>query len=91
MDCIASMLASQCRFGALRLKICCTQCLLLSLARAGGIAYMPFSDVQCYTVIYYLQHSYDSAIYNDVLKSLAKRGAVFSNFGNLYHYWYPNY
>lgn len=28
---------------------------------------------------------------NDLLKSLAKNGAVFSNYGNLYHYSYPNY
>jgi hypothetical protein len=35
--------------------------------------------------------SYDSAIKNDLLKSLAQKGAVFSNFGNLYHYSYPNY
>jgi len=35
--------------------------------------------------------SYDSAIKNDLLKSLAQKGANFSNFGNLYHYSYPNY
>jgi hypothetical protein len=35
--------------------------------------------------------SYDSAIRNDLLKSLAQKGAAFSNFGNLYHYSYPNY
>src|SRR6201981_2831303 len=35
--------------------------------------------------------SYDSAIKNDLLKSLAQKGAVLSNFGNLYHYSYPNY
>ena len=34
---------------------------------------------------------YESAIQNDLLKSLAKKGAIFSNFGNLYHYSYPNY
>jgi acid phosphatase len=34
---------------------------------------------------------YDSASGNDLLKSLAQKGAVFSNFGNLYHYSYPNY
>jgi len=34
---------------------------------------------------------YESAIRNDLLKSLAQRGAIFSNFGNLYHYSYPNY
>ncbi len=34
---------------------------------------------------------YESAIKNDLLKSLAKKGASFSNFGNLYHYSYPNY
>ena len=35
--------------------------------------------------------NYESAIENDLLKSLARKGAVFSNFGNLYHYSYPNY
>jgi hypothetical protein len=35
--------------------------------------------------------NYESAIQNDLLKSLAQRGAIFSNFGNLYHYSYPNY
>ncbi len=35
--------------------------------------------------------NYESAMQNDLLKSLAKKGAVFSNFGNLYHYSYPNY
>jgi hypothetical protein len=35
--------------------------------------------------------NYDSAIKNDLLKSLAQKGAIFSNFGNLYHYSYPNY
>jgi acid phosphatase len=34
---------------------------------------------------------YESAIRNDLLKSLARKGAIFSNFGNLYHYSYPNY
>jgi acid phosphatase len=34
---------------------------------------------------------YESAIKNDLLKSLAQRGAFFSNFENLYHYSYPNY
>ena len=36
------------------------------------------------------QH-YDSAMKSDLLKSLAQKGAIFSNFGNLYHYSYPNY
>src|SRR3984893_18964792 len=34
---------------------------------------------------------FQSAIRNDLLKSLARRGVIFSNFGNLYHYSYPNY
>jgi len=34
---------------------------------------------------------YDSAIKNDLLKSLAQKGANFTNFGNLYHHSYPNY
>jgi hypothetical protein len=35
--------------------------------------------------------NYESAIRNDLLKSLAQKGAIFTNFGNLYHYSYPNY
>ena len=35
--------------------------------------------------------NYESAIRNDLMKSLAQKGAIFSNFGNLYHYSYPNY
>jgi hypothetical protein len=35
--------------------------------------------------------SYDSAAKNDLFKSLAGKGVFFSNFGNLYHYSYPNY
>ena len=35
--------------------------------------------------------NYESAITNDLLKSLAQKGANFTNFGNLYHYSYPNY
>jgi hypothetical protein len=34
---------------------------------------------------------YESASKNDLLKSLAQKGATFSNFSNLYHYSYPNY
>jgi hypothetical protein len=34
---------------------------------------------------------YDSAIRNDLLKSLAEKGAIFTNFGSLYHDSYPNY
>jgi acid phosphatase len=34
---------------------------------------------------------YESAMKSDLLKSLAQKGATFSNFGNLYHYSYPNY
>jgi acid phosphatase len=34
---------------------------------------------------------YESAMKNDLLKSLAGKGAIFTNFGNLYHYSYPNY
>jgi hypothetical protein len=35
--------------------------------------------------------SYESAIGSDLLKKLSLKGAVFSNFGNLYHHSYPNY
>jgi len=35
--------------------------------------------------------NYESAIQNDVLKSLAAKGVSFTNFGNLHHHSYPNY
>ncbi len=35
--------------------------------------------------------NYDSAINDDLLKKLATKGVVFSNFVNLYHPSYPNY
>jgi acid phosphatase len=35
--------------------------------------------------------NYESAIENDLLKSLAQRGAIFTGFRNLYHNSYPNY
>ena len=35
--------------------------------------------------------NYESAIKNDLLKSLAQNGVSFRNFGNLYHDSYPNY
>lgn len=35
--------------------------------------------------------SYESAMKSDLLAKLASKGAVFSNFGNLYHHSYPNY
>jgi hypothetical protein len=35
--------------------------------------------------------SYESAIGSDLLKALSSKGAVFSNFGNLFHHSYPNY
>ncbi|MGD1025630.1 MAG: alkaline phosphatase family protein [Candidatus Sulfotelmatobacter sp.] len=35
--------------------------------------------------------NYESAIGSDLLKKLSLKGAVFSNFGNLYHHSYPNY
>ena len=35
--------------------------------------------------------NYDSTMRNDLFKSLARNGAIFTNFGNLYHYSYPNY
>jgi Phosphoesterase family len=35
--------------------------------------------------------SYESAIRDDLLKSLAQKGVFFSDFANLYHHSYPNY
>ena len=35
--------------------------------------------------------SYESAVTDDVLKSIAQKGVSFTNFGNLYHHSYPNY
>src|ERR1700722_8602085 len=42
-------------------------------------------------VIVLENQDFDSAMTNDLLKSLAQKGAVFTNFHNLYHYSYPNY
>jgi hypothetical protein len=42
-------------------------------------------------VIVLENQDFDSAITNDLFKSLAQKGAVFTNFRNLYHYSYPNY
>ena len=35
--------------------------------------------------------NYESTIQSDLFKSLAAKGASFTNFGNLYHHSYPNY
>ena len=67
---------------------------VLSFAQdaASGAAAAPTPKHFDHVLIVVLENqSYDSAIRNDLLKSLAQRGANFSNFGNLYHYSYPNY
>jgi len=59
---------------------------------ASGAATAPAPKHFDHVLVVVLENqNYDSAIKNDLLKSLAQRGANFSNFGNLYHYSYPNY
>jgi acid phosphatase len=58
-----------------------------STARASGTP-KHFDHV---LIVVLENQSYESAIQNDLLKSLAQKGAIFTNFGNLYHYSYPNY
>ena len=67
-----------------------TLCLAQDTLRTDSISPMPkhFDHV---LIVVLENQNYDSAIKNDLLKSLAQKGANFTNFGNLYHYSYPNY
>ncbi|HLX82632.1 MAG TPA: alkaline phosphatase family protein [Terriglobales bacterium] len=67
---------------------------ILSFAQEGQVKANPGHPPKHFDhvlIVVLENQSYDSAIKNDLLKSLAQRGAVFSSFGNLYHYSYPNY
>ena len=67
---------------------------ILSFAQnssAGASSPAPPKHFDHVLIVVLENQSYESAIKNDLLKSLAQKGAIFSNFGNLYHYSYPNY
>jgi acid phosphatase len=57
----------------------------------GASAPPPLKHFDHVLIVVLENQDYESAIKNDLFKSLAQRGATFSNFGNLYHYSYPNY
>jgi hypothetical protein len=66
---------------------------ILSLAQSASTSPTPptpkhFDHV---LVVVLENQDYESAMKNDLLKSVAGKGAIFTNFGNLYHYSYPNY
>ncbi len=67
-----------------------TLCFAQDTFRTASISPVPkhFDHV---LIVVLENQNYDSAIKNDLLKSLAQKGANFTNFGNLYHYSYPNY
>ena len=74
--------------------LCSWAVTLLSLAQnvpTGASASAPPKHFDHVLIVVLENQDYESAIRNDLLKSLAQRGAIFSNFGNLYHYSYPNY
>jgi Phosphoesterase family len=60
-------------------------------APTGARASAPPKHFDHVLIVVLENQNYESAIGNDLLKSLGQKGAVFSNFGNLYHYSYPNY
>jgi hypothetical protein len=69
-------------------------CAILSFAQNGPLAtsLAPQPKHFDHVLIVVLENqNYESALANDLLKSLARKGAVFTNFGNLFHYSYPNY
>jgi hypothetical protein len=58
---------------------------------AAGTPKAPPKHFDHVIVIVLENQDYSSAMKNDLLASLAKHGASFGNFGNLFHYSYPNY
>jgi hypothetical protein len=60
-------------------------------ASTGATSAPPPKHFDHVLIVVLENQNYESAIRNDLLKSLAQKGAIFSNFGNLYHYSYPNY
>jgi hypothetical protein len=74
--------------------LCSWAVTLLSLAQnvpTGASASAPPKHFDHVLIVVLENQNYESAIRNDLLKTLAQKGAIFSNFGNLYHYSYPNY
>jgi acid phosphatase len=77
-----------------RIALCFWTVTLLSVAEnvsAGATPAPPPKHFDHVLIVVLENQNYQSAIRNDLLKSLAQNGAIFSNFGNLYHYSYPNY
>jgi hypothetical protein len=77
-----------------RIALCFWTVTVLSFAQnsSAGAAPPPPPKYFDHVLIVVLENqNYESAIRNDLLKSLAQKGAIFTNFGNLYHYSYPNY
>lgn len=74
------------------LLVCATTSLNFAQSASSGATAAPRPKHFDHVLIVVLENqSYEFAIKNDLLKSLAQEGAVFSNFGNVYHYSYPNY
>jgi hypothetical protein len=70
----------------------CWTVAILSFAKNDSLVPAPPPKHFDHVIIVVLENqNYESAIRNDLFKSLAQKGAIFSNFGNLYHYSYPNY
>jgi acid phosphatase len=66
----------------------------LSLAQTASISAAPPPPPKHFDhvlIVVLENQDYESAIRNDLLKSLSQKGVSFTNFGNLYHYSYPNY
>jgi hypothetical protein len=77
-----------------RIALCFWAVTVLSFAQnsSAGAAPAPPPKYFDHVLIVVLENqNYESAIRNDLSKSLAQKGAIFTNFGNLYHYSYPNY
>ena len=77
-----------------RIALCFWTVTVFSFAQnssAGAAPAPPPKHFDHVLIVVLENQSYESAIRNDLLKSLAQKGAIFSNFGNLYHYSYPNY
>lgn len=78
----------------IRTVLCSWLIMIFSVAQVPSTASVPAPTPQHFDhvlIVVLENQSYDFAIKNDLLKSLAQKGAVFSNFANLYHYSYPNY
>lgn len=77
-----------------RTALCSWAVTILSFAQNASTVASPSAPPKHFDhvlIVVLENQNYESAIQNDLLKSLAQKGAIFSNFGNLYHYSYPNY